>query len=151
VSDHEQVEILLVEDNPLDAEMTMRAFSERHFLNHMHWVKDGAEAIEFIRCTGKYATRDPGELPRLMLLDLKMPKMGGLDVLRELKSDRATRNLPVVVMTSSMQERDVIESYELGVNGYVVKPIDFRGLADVVERIGLYWLMVNKVPEPGRS
>jgi two-component system response regulator len=144
---YEQVEILLVEDNPHDAEMTMRAFSERRFLNRLHWVKDGTEAIAFMRCTGKYSERNPNESPRLMLLDLKMPKMGGLDVLRELKTDLSAKHVPVVVMTSSMHERDMVESYRLGVNGYVVKPIDLRSLGEVVERIGLYWLLVNKVPE----
>jgi two-component system response regulator len=151
VNSYDEVEILLVDDNPHDAEMAIRTFSERRFLNRIHWVKDGTEAIDFIRCCGKYVGRNPNESPRLMLLDLKMPKMGGLDVLRELKTELSVKHIPIVVMTSSMHERDLIESYRLGVNGYVVKPIDLREFADVVERIGFYWMMVNRVPEAGAT
>jgi CheY-like chemotaxis protein len=146
VSDFDDVEILLVEDNHNDAEMTMRALKKSNFLNKLLWVEDGVEALDFIRCAGKYEGRDPRELPKLVLLDLKMPRLDGLDVLRALKSSDDTRRIPIVVMTSSNQERDLAESYRLGVNGYVSKPIQFPDLVDAVARIGMYWLLVNQVP-----
>lgn len=146
MSDFDNVEILLVEDNQHDAEMTMRALKKSNFLNRVHWVRDGVEALEFIRCTGAYADRDPLQFPKLMLLDLKMPRVDGFDVLRELKSDERTRSIPIVAMTSSNQDRDVAESYRLGVNGYVTKPVQFADFMEAVAKIGMYWLMVNQVP-----
>lgn len=146
MSEYDDVEILLAEDNERDAEMTMRAFKKHNFLNRLHWVKDGVEAMDFVLCKGAYGERDPRSLPKILLLDLKMPRMDGLDVLRELKSDEWTRSIPVVVMTSSSQERDIVESYRLGVNGYVIKPVEFAAFSEVVATFGMYWLLVNRVP-----
>jgi two-component system response regulator len=146
VENLEKVEILLAEDNERDAEMTLRALRKNNLGNRVHRVADGAEALEFMFCTGAYAGRDPNALPKLILLDLKMPKVDGIEVLRRLKSEERTRTLPVVMMTSSNEERDVVESYRLGVNSYIVKPIDFSAFVDVVARIGLYWVVANRVP-----
>jgi two-component system, response regulator len=142
----EKVEILLAEDNDKDAEMTQRALRKHNLANRLHWVKDGAEALEFIYCTGAYAGRDMDALPKLILLDLKMPKVDGIEVLRRIKSEERTRQLPVVMMTSSNEERDVVESYRLGVNSYIVKPIEFSAFVDVVAKIGLYWVVANRMP-----
>ncbi|MEA2785861.1 MAG: hypothetical protein QOF71_1965 [Candidatus Eremiobacteraeota bacterium] len=142
----ENVDILLVEDNRHDAELTMRALTKSELRNRLHWVEDGVEALDFVRATGAYTGRDPTQFPKLILLDLKMPRLNGLDVVRELKSDKRTRPIPVVVMTSSNQSRDVAESYRLGVNGYVTKPIHFMDLADAISQIAIYWLRVNQVP-----
>jgi two-component system response regulator len=146
VSANGNVEILLVEDNPHDAELTIRGLKKHNFANKLHWVKDGVECLEFIRREGEYADRAAGEFPKLVLLDLKMPKLDGLDVLRELKGDERTRSIPIVVMTSSNQERDLVESYRLGVNGFVTKPVDFAQFMEAVANIGMYWLIVNQVP-----
>ncbi len=144
--DYDDVEILLVEDNRQDAEMTIRALKKCSILNKLYWAKDGVEALDFIRCVGEYETRNPGQLPKLILLDLKMPRLDGLDVLRALKSDDKTRNIPIVAMTSSNQERDVTESYRLGVNGYVTKPVQFASFMEAVANIGMFWLFVNQMP-----
>ena len=141
------VEILLAEDNARDAEMTQRALRKFNFGNRLHWVKDGAEALDFIFCQGDYAGRDPAQPPKLVLLDLKMPKVDGIEVLGRLKSDPAARAIPVVVMTSSNEERDVIESYRVGANSYIVKPVEFAAFAEVVASIGLYWVLTNRVPQ----
>ena len=122
---YESVEVLLAEDNPSDAELALRAFRKSNFANKVHWVKDGEEALEYVMCTGQYADRDPNHPPRLLLLDLKMPKVDGIDVLRRIKSEERFKTIPVVIMTSSNEERDVVESYRLGVNSYIVKPVDF--------------------------
>ncbi len=143
----EQVEILLVEDNPEDAEMTMRALRKRNLANQVHWVKDGAEALDFLFCSGAYADRQPGRPPKLVLLDIKMPKIDGIEVLRRVKGSEL-RTIPVVVMTSSNEERDVLESYRLGVNSYIVKPVQFEAFLDVVSNIGLYWVLTNRAPTP---
>jgi two-component system response regulator len=145
MTDLHQVEILLVEDNPEDAEMTMRALRKRNLANHLHWVKDGEEALEYLFCTGRYAGRDPRHPPRLVLLDIKMPKVDGIEVLRRVKSSEL-KQVPVVVMTSSNEERDVLESYRLGVNSYIVKPVQFEDFMDTVAKIGLYWVLSNRVP-----
>lgn len=142
-----RVEILLVEDSPHDAEMTRRALRKFNFGDRLHWVKDGEEALEFLFCRGAYAARDPGRPPKLVLLDLKMPKVDGIEVLRHVKDDARTRSIPVVVMTSSNEERDVMESYRLGANSYIVKPVEFGAFAEVVANIGLYWVLTNRVPE----
>lgn len=134
----EQVEILLVEDNPQDAEMTLRALRGNNLVNRVHWVKDGAEALDFLSANGTK--------PKLVLLDLKMPKVDGIEVLRRLKAEESTRALPVVVMTSSNEERDVVESYRLGVNSYIVKPVGFEAFLETVAKIGLYWVLTNRVP-----
>jgi CheY-like chemotaxis protein len=142
----EQVEILLAEDNAKDAEMTQRALRKHNLANRLFWVKDGAEALDFVFCRGAYADRDPNRPPKLILLDLKMPKVDGIEVLRQVKADARARAIPVVVMTSSNEERDVVESYRLGVNSYIVKPIDFAVFLEVVAKIGLYWVLTNRVP-----
>ena len=138
------VEVLLVEDNRNDAEMTIRALDRANFINKLYWVQDGVEALDFIRCSGPFASRDPQQRLKLILLDLKMPRVSGLDVLRELKSSAQTRMIPIVVMSSSDQDSDVAESYRLGVNGYVTKPVQFSSFMESVAQIGMYWLMVNQ-------
>jgi two-component system response regulator len=143
----EQIEILLVEDNPADAEMTLRALRRNQLANKVHWVKDGAEALEFMFRTGAYAARAPASSPKLVMLDIKMPKIDGIEVLRRLKANAATCAVPVVVMTSSNEERDVMESYRLGVNSYIVKPVQFEAFHDIVSKIGLYWVLTNRVPQ----
>lgn len=139
------VEILLVEDNEHDAELAMRALRKSKVANKMVWVKDGAEALDFVFRRGVYSER-LNEHPRLILLDLKMPKVDGLQVLAEIKGDENTKTIPVVVMTSSLEDRDLVETYRLGVNSYIVKPVDFDQFVDVIATVGLYWAVVNKVP-----
>ena len=141
----EQVEILLVEDNALDAELTMRALKNGGLANKLLWVKDGQEALDYLFRHGDYADRAE-TIPRLVLLDLKMPKVDGIEVLKTVKADERTRRIPVVVMTSSQEERDVAQSYDLGVNSYVVKPVDFNALADFARQAGYYWLAINRTP-----
>jgi CheY-like chemotaxis protein len=142
-----QVEILLVEDNPADAEMTLRALRRHNLANKVHWVKDGQEALDFMFRSGDYAARDAALGPKLVMLDIKMPKVDGIEVLRRLKDHAETRLVPVVVMTSSNEERDVIESYRLGVNSYIVKPVQFDAFLETVSRIGMYWVLANRVPQ----
>jgi CheY-like chemotaxis protein len=142
----EQIEILLVEDNAEDAEMTMRALRKRNLANHLRWVKDGEEALDYLFCTGHYAGRNPSHPPKLVLLDIKMPKVDGIEVLRRVKASEL-KTIPVVVMTSSNEERDVLESYRLGVNSYIVKPVQFDAFLDTVAKIGLYWVLTNRVPQ----
>src|SRR5258706_13045493 len=150
MADYDQVEILLAEDNPRDAEMTMRALRKINFLNKVHWVKDGEEALNYLLRIGEYAERAPATVPKLVLLDIKMPKMDGIEVLRRIKSDELLKGIPVVVMTSSNEERDVVESYRLGVNSYIVKPVEFAAFVETVARIGLYWILTNRAPHtPG--
>lgn len=145
MSDYQSVEILLVEDNPTDAELTMRALRRNKLANNVTWVKDGAEALDFVFCRGSYSARS-NHRPRLILLDLKLPKVDGIEVLRQLKSDENTKTIPVVMLTSSAEERDVVESYELGVNSYIVKPVDFEQFGETVAKAGLYWMLMNRVP-----
>jgi CheY-like chemotaxis protein len=146
VNAFDDVDVLLVEDNRADAELIVRALNKSNFFNKLFWVQDGVEALDFIRCTGTFAARDALHRPRLILLDLKMPRLDGMDVLRNLKGDEVTRAIPIVVMTSSNQHRDLAECYRLGVNGYVTKPIQFPHLLEAVSRIGTYWLLANQVP-----
>ena len=141
------VEILLVEDNPNDAEMTRRALRKHNLESRVHWVKDGEEALDYLFCTGAYAAREADRQPKLVLLDIKMPKVDGIEVLRRMKSEQGTREIPVVMMTSSDEEQDVSESYRLGVNSYIVKPIEFGAFLDTVAKIGLYWVQTNRVPQ----
>jgi CheY-like chemotaxis protein len=141
----EQVEILLVEDNPLDAEMTMRALTAGGLANRLLWVKDGEQALDYLFRRGGYVERDD-TVPRLVLLDLKMPRVDGIEVLKAIKANEQTRRIPVVVMTSSQEERDVAQSYELGVNSYVVKPVDFNAFANLARQAGYYWLAINRTP-----
>ncbi len=140
------IEILLVEDNPDDVELTLRALKKHKLANKVLVAKNGAEALEYIFATGVYADHNIEEYPKVIVLDLKLPKVGGLDVLRKLKSDERTKQIPVVVLTSSQEESDVVESYRLGVNSYIVKPVEFGKFADCVSDLGLYWLLVNKLP-----
>jgi two-component system response regulator len=133
----DEVEILLVEDNPEDAETALRALRNRNLADRVHWVKDGAEALDYLFCSGAYAGRSPGHPPKLVLLDIKMPKVDGIEVLRRVKGSEL-RAIPVVVMTSSHEERGVLESYRLGVERYLVKPVEFEAFLDTVASIGLY-------------
>ena len=144
MNDYHQVEILLVEDNPNDAELTMRGLKKANFLNKVYWVKDGQEGLDFLYRTGAYAARDDDNHPELILLDLKMPKINGIEVLQRIKSDERLRSIPVVVMTSSNEQSDITESYRLGANGYVVKPVEFGAFAEAISKIGMFWLMVNR-------
>jgi two-component system, response regulator len=141
-----QVEILLVEDSSADAEMTMRTLKRRGIANHMVWVRDGVEALEYLFCEGEYAGRASGD-PKLVMLDIKMPRMDGLQVLEKLKRDPRTQRIPVVMMTSSREEFDLLASYTLGVNSYVVKPVDFDAFAGIVAQVGMYWMIANEVPD----
>ena len=140
------VEILLVEDNARDEEMTLRALKKRNLANHVFVVRDGAEALEFLFARGRYADRDAARPPSVVLLDLKLPMVDGLEVLRQVKENEATRTIPVVVLTSSQEESDMVASYRYGVNSYIVKPVDFDNFAESVGRLGFYWLLVNKPP-----
>jgi CheY-like chemotaxis protein len=141
-----EVEILLVEDNPNDVELTLRALKKNNLTNKVHVVKDGAEALEYIFANGAYAHRKIEDHPRVILLDLKLPKVDGLEVLRQIKSDERTKMIPVVVLTSSKEERDLVESYKLGANSYITKPVDFDSFVKAVAELGLYWLLLNQPP-----
>jgi len=143
---YSEVEILLVEDNPNDAELVTRVFKEKNLANNLYWVKDGEEALEYIFCTGKYANRDMGAPPKVILLDLKLPKINGLEVLAKIKADERTKTIPVVVVTSSQENSDLTASYAFGVNSYIVKPVDFEHFVAALSSVGLYWLAVNKPP-----
>ncbi|MBS1191252.1 MAG: response regulator [Rhodocyclaceae bacterium] len=141
-----EVEILLVEDNPTDAELAITALQERNLANKLFWVKDGAEALDFLFGTGIYAGHRIESGPKVVLLDLRLPKVDGQEVLRRIKADERTKALPVVVMTSSQEDRDVVDSYKHGVNSYITKPVDFDRFAEVVVQLGLYWLLFNRPP-----
>ena len=143
---YDQVEILLVEDSPNDAELAMRALRKGGLANKLLWVKDGEEALEYLFREGRYADRDESS-PRLVFLDLKMPRVDGTQVLTRVKQDARTRRIPVVIMTSSQEESDMVRSYDLGANSYVVKPLDFTAMVDVVRQAGFYWLAVNQHPQ----
>jgi len=140
------LDILLVEDNPHDAELTIRTLSKHHLSNHLLLVADGQAALDFLFGTGAHAGRDCRQLPKVVLLDLKLPKLDGLEVLRQLRADERTRQLPVVVLTSSREDCDVIRAYQLGANSYIVKPVDFERFSETVSQIGLYWLLLNVPP-----
>jgi two-component system response regulator len=139
------VEILLVEDNPNDEMLALHAFKRQKIVNDVYVVRDGAEALDFIFCTGAYAKRRI-ENPKLILLDLKLPLVDGIEVLRRIRSDPRTRMVPVVVLTSSSEERDIVETYTLGVNSYIVKPVDFEQFNEVARHLGYYWLLLNRQP-----
>lgn len=142
----EHISVLLVEDNEEDIELTLRVFRQYHLANHIHVVRDGAEALDCLFGSGAYVDRSPCEQTKLILLDLKLPKVDGLEVLRRCKSDERTKTIPVVVLTSSREEQDVIESYKLGVNSYIVKPVDFHQFVEAVKQLNLYWLVMNQAP-----
>jgi CheY-like chemotaxis protein len=148
MSAHDEVEILLVEDNPTDAELTIEALREGNLANHLVWLKDGAQALDFIFGRGSYADRAEDTPPKVIMLDLRLPKVDGMEVLKAIKADEKTRGIPVVVLTSSKEERDVTESYGLGVNSFVSKPVEFEAFARVVAQLGLYWLLLNRPPRP---
>ena len=147
MNDLAPIEILLVEDSPADAEMTLRVFRRRQLSNSIEWVKDGEEALDYMFRRGSYATRGEGN-PRLILLDLKMPKLDGIDVLRVLKADPITRVVPVVMLTSSNEDNDIVRSYDLGVNSYIVKPVEFDKFVEEVSKLGVYWTAMNRIPGP---
>jgi CheY-like chemotaxis protein len=139
-----RVEILLVEDNPTDAELCIRSLKKHNLTNRLVWVKDGAEALDFLFARGAYAGRDLNDGPKVVMLDLRLPKIDGLEVLRQVKADERLKTVPVVVLTSSKEDRDVTESYKLGANSFVSKPVEFTEFADAVANLGLYWVLVNK-------
>ena len=139
------VDILLVEDNPNDAELAIRALKKHHLANHLEWVKDGEAALDFLFQRGSYADR-PNSLPKVVLLDLRLPKVDGIEVLKQIRATPATREIPVVVLTSSKEEQDLVATYELGVNSFVAKPVSFNEFAEVVANLGMYWLLVNRLP-----
>lgn len=139
-----EVEILLVEDNAADAEMTIRALRKAHLSNKLVHLKDGVEALDFLFGNGAYSARDVNQHPRVILLDIKMPKMDGIEVLRNIRANESTRTIPVVIMTSSNEDKDILASYQLGVNSYVVKPVEFDEFVKAVGNLGLYWLLTNR-------
>lgn len=142
----DSIEILLVEDNPNDEELTLYALKKNNITNRIQVVRDGAEALEYLFCTGTYAHRQINDTPKVVLLDLKLPKVDGLEVLEKIKADVRTRKIPVVMLTSSREERDIVESYQLGVNSYIVKPVDFEQFSEAVRQLGLYWMLLNQTP-----
>lgn len=145
VSSDSIVNILLVEDNPSDAELAIHALKKANLANHLEWVKDGEAALDFLFCRGSYANR-ANYLPKVVLLDLRLPKVDGIDVLRAIRANPDTHELPVVVLTSSKEERDVVATYQLGVNSFVAKPVAFNDFAKTVAELGMYWVLVNKAP-----
>ncbi|EMM87367.1 response regulator [Leptospira santarosai] len=138
------ISILYAEDNPQDSELTLRSLKRHNLTNQVKLVRDGEEALEYLYATGRYVNRDKTQLPSLILLDLKMPKVDGIEVLRKVRSEEFTKMLPVVILTSSAEEKDIVESYRLGVNSYVVKPLDFDKFSEVASEIGFYWILVNQ-------
>lgn len=142
------IEILLVEDNPADLKMTLHALRSGNVANHIQVARDGAEALEFIFCEGAFSARNINDRPKVILLDLKLPKVDGLEVLARVKGDPRTKNIPVVIMTSSNEQSDVARSYDLGVNSYIVKPVNFDSFAKAVQELGMYWMLLNQPPAP---
>ena len=140
--------ILFAEDNPKDVELTLEALTDHNLANNVIVVRDGVEAMDYLRCEGKYKQRKPGN-PAVLLLDIKMPRMDGIEVLKTIRGDDSLKMLPVVMLSSSREEQDLIKSYELGVNAYVVKPVDFREFIDAVKQLGVFWAVINEVPPLG--
>ena len=147
----EEKVILLVEDNPDDEELTIRTLRKNNILNNIVVAHDGVEAMEYLFGRGKYKKRDTNVMPVIVMLDIKLPKVSGLEVLKRIREDKRTKLLPVVILTSSDEERDLFESYQLGANSYVRKPVDFDQFQNAVQKLALYWLLLNKVPKPARS
>ena len=143
--------VLLVEDNPDDVELALRAFKKNNLLNEVVVAQDGVEALDYLFGTGAYAGRDPGELPQLVLLDLNLPRMGGLEVLRRIRADERTKLLPVVILTTSKEEQDRLQSYLLHANSYIRKPVDFEQFSQAIQQLGLYWLVLNEAPPAKRG
>lgn len=142
----DEVEILLVEDNPSDAELALRNLKKHNLANRLEWVKDGEQALDFLFARAAYQGRDMANAPKVVLLDLRLPKVDGVEVLRAMKADARTRMIPVVVLTSSKEDRDIKACYDLGVNSYVAKPVEFAEFSQVISELGLYWLLINKPP-----
>lgn len=145
------VEILFVEDDPADVRLTLESFGDNHLANRVHVARDGAEALEYVFCTGRYADREIADVPKLILLDLKLPLVNGLEVLQAIKRDPRTRSIPVVVLTSSRENPDIQQAYHLGVNSYIVKPVNFTQFQEAVRAVGLYWAVMNEPPGPDHS
>jgi two-component system response regulator len=141
------VNILLVEDNPHHAELAMKALKMHNLAENFVWVKTGEDAIDFILCRGEFASRTIANAPKVVLLDLKLPKKSGLDVLREIRADERTKDIPVVMLTTSREQKDIVEGHNLGLNGYVVKPDDFEKFAEAIRNVGYYWLVLNQQPK----
>ena len=141
------VDILMVEDNPDDEKLTLRALSKHHVTNRIHVVRDGQEALDYVFCTGPYAQRKITDHPHVILLDIKLPLIDGIEVLRRIKADERTKTIPVVMLTSSREERDLVETYRLGVNSYIVKPVDFEQFTESARALGMYWLLLNRPPK----
>ncbi len=148
MSEATSIEILLVEDNPSDVELTLHAFQQCKLANHIQVARDGAEALDYLFGNGSFAGRNVLEVPRLILLDLKLPRVSGIEVLRRIRADPRTHLVPVVILTSSREECDIGETYHLGINSYIVKPVDFQQFSDVVRKLGFYWLLINQPPPP---
>lgn len=144
----DEVEILLVEDNPADVELTLHALRNNNVRNRIQVVRDGEEALDFLFCRGPYSKRSFQQAPKLVLLDLKLPKVDGMEVLREVKNDPRTKAIPVVILTASKEEKDLVNGYQLGTNSYIQKPVDFSQFRETVKQLGLYWLLVNEPPPP---
>jgi two-component system, response regulator len=141
------VDILMVEDNPDDERLTLRALAKNKLANRIHVVRDGQEALDYVFCTGPYADRKIGDHPHVILLDIKLPLIDGIEVLRRIKADDRTKTIPVVMLTSSREERDLIETYRLGVNSYIVKPVDFEQFTESARILGMYWMLLNRPPK----
>ena len=147
MNDANIIEILIVEDTPQDLDLALRALRKSNVTNRIHVARDGEEAMEFIFCEGKYSERKIENGPKVILLDLKLPKIDGLEILQRIKSDLRTKSIPVVVLTSSKEQNDVVESYNLGVNSYIVKPVNFEQFSEAVQKLGMYWLLLNHPPK----
>lgn len=148
MSDLTKADIVLVEDNPEDAEITIRSLKKHHLINELIWLKDGAEALDYLMARGKYDARSIDDMPKVVFLDLKLPKVNGTEVLEEIRKHTTLSKIPVVILTSSKEERDVVESYDLGANSYIVKPVEFENFAQAIAEAGFYWLVTNTTPSP---
>lgn len=146
MSDQTSADIVLVEDNPNDAEITIRSLKKHHLANKLVWLKDGVEALDFLLAKGEYASRDINDTPKVIFLDLKLPKIDGMEVLADIRKNEVLKQIPVVVLTSSKEEQDVVKSYNLGVNSYIVKPVEFENFAKAIAEVGFYWLVTNTTP-----